>query len=67
VGNNLGRKRNACLNNFNKSYIMRSAEIRLNLSVINSREGCVKHLRKGRFWRGTVTQIQKWETPHKGT
>jgi hypothetical protein len=46
---------------------MRSAEIRLNLSVINSREGCVKHLRKGRFWRGTVTQIQKWETPHKGT
>lgn len=54
-GHNLVRKKDSYLNNFNTRHIMRSAEMKLNLSVMNSIEGCVKHLGEGEFWRDFVT------------
>lgn len=49
------RKKDGYLNNFNTRHIMRSAEMKLNLRVMNSIEGCVKHLGEGEFWRDFVT------------
>lgn len=54
-GHNLVRKKDGYLNNFSKRHIMRSGEMKLNLSVMNSREGCVEYLGEEGFWRGFVT------------
>lgn len=45
---------------------MRSAEMRPNVSVIKSREGHVRHLRKGEFWRST-NKYRSGKTQHEGT